>query len=221
MEQSTKLSFVAAPVRQQVVDALRQAISSGQFAPGQRLVERDLCEMFGVSRPPIREALRQLDAEGFVTTVPNRGPVVTKLDRSMIRSLYEVRAALEATAAFAFAQNATDEQIGLLSKKLDRIRDTYSRGDLAARMQAKNDFYDLLMTGSNNDVLPGMFCTINARINQVRTLSLSSPTRLPESLKEIEAIVAAITKRDAEHAFALSRSHVQEAAKTVMAQVQD
>lgn len=221
MEQSTKLSFVAAPVRQQVLDALRDAITSGQFASGQRLVERDLCEMFGVSRPPIREALRQLDAEGFVTTVPNKGPVVTKLDRSMIRSLYEVRAALEATAAAAFAQNASDEQIALLSNKLKRIRETYSRGDLAARMKAKNDFYDLLMTGSNNDVLPGMFRIINARINQVRTLSLSSPTRLPQSLKEIEAIVAAISERDAEKAFALSRRHVQEAAETVMAQVQD
>jgi DNA-binding GntR family transcriptional regulator len=221
MEQSTKLSLVAAPVRQQVIDALRHAIISGQFAPGQRLVERDLCERFGVSRPPVREALRQLDAEGLVTTVPNKGPVITKLDRNMIRSLYEIRAALEATAASSFARNASDEQIEELAQTLERIRQAYSSGDLASRMDAKNAFYDLLMVGSKNDVLPGMFRTINARINQVRTLSLSSPERLPESLKEIEAIVSAITKRDAEKAFALSRHHVQKAAETVMSQVTD
>lgn len=214
-----KVAAIAGPVRQQVVNSLREAITSGRFEPGRRLVERDLCELLGVSRPPVREALRQLDAEGLITTVANKGPVVTRLDPHTVRSLYEVRAALEATAAKAFASNASDAQVERLVAQLGTLRTSYAEGDLSDRMSVKNAFYEILMEGGGNDVLPAMFRTINARINVMRKVSLADPGRLPQSLREIERIVEAIRQRDAEQAFRLSLDHVERAAAVVMAAI--
>src|SRR5687768_16541072 len=90
---------IAAPLRRQVIGLLRNAILTFEYEPGQRLVERDLCERFDVSRTVIREALRHLEAEGLIQIVPNRGPVVSAATPAEARDLYEVREALEPMAA--------------------------------------------------------------------------------------------------------------------------
>jgi DNA-binding GntR family transcriptional regulator len=107
---TTAVRREAAPLRSQVVDLLRRAIVGAEFAPGERLTERVLCERFAVSRTVVREALRQLESEGLVTTVPQRGPVVAVLSAADAASLYEVRALLEALAGRAFAERATPRQ---------------------------------------------------------------------------------------------------------------
>src|SRR5690606_4359359 len=96
---SMRVASVAAPVRRQVAKVLREAITSGRFAPGQRLIEKDLCELLGVSRPSVREALRELESEGLIEIIPNRGPLVKRLTAADAASVYQVRAALEALAA--------------------------------------------------------------------------------------------------------------------------
>ena len=80
-----RIATVAAPVRSQVVEMLRAAITSGQFAPGQRLIEKDLCDLMGVSRPSVREALRQVESEGLIVTIANRGPTVSQLSEARYR----------------------------------------------------------------------------------------------------------------------------------------
>lgn len=213
---SERIASVAAPLRQQVVARIRAAIIAGDFKPGQRLVERDLCERFGVSRPPVREALRQLDAEGFIQTVPNRGPIVTELDAGAVRSLYEVRAVLEAQAAKLFAERASDEEMQELLQAAKEIERTYKKGTTDARLEAKNRFYDIVIGGSQNEVLSAMFRTINDRINMLRRMSMSSQERLPQSLAEIRAIVDAIVKRNAAKAFDLSILHVAAASEAAL-----
>src|ERR1044072_1826069 len=111
---SMRVARVAAPVRQQVAEVLRAAITSGRFAQGQRLVEKDLCELTGVSRASAREALRHLESEGLIETLPNRGPLVSRLSPRDAASIYQVRGALEALAAQLFAVQASDAQIGEL-----------------------------------------------------------------------------------------------------------
>ena len=97
-------------MRHQVAEVLRAAITTGRFAPGQRLVEKDLCELTGVSRASVREALRQLESEGLIQTLPNRGPLVSRLSTQDAASIYQVRGALEALAAQLFANHATDQR---------------------------------------------------------------------------------------------------------------
>ena len=109
-------------LREQVAERLRLAIATGRFPAGTRLIERELCEMMGVSRTSLREALRELQADGLITLQPNKGLSVSVISERTARSIYQVRATLEGLAARLFAQNATDKQMADLHKSVDRLR---------------------------------------------------------------------------------------------------
>jgi DNA-binding GntR family transcriptional regulator len=217
---SMRVSTVTAPVRNQVLQILRTAIISGRFQPGQRLVEKELCEMIGVSRPSIREAMRQLESEKLIEIIPHRGPSVARLSVDDVCSIYQVRGALEALAASLFAQEATDEEIADLKKAVADVREAYDSGDVGRMLECKQVFYDILIEGSRNTVIRSTLSTLNDRINNLRRLSLSSPDRTRKSIVEIETILQAITQRDARKAFAASEAHVKEAAKAALQSIE-
>jgi DNA-binding GntR family transcriptional regulator len=212
-----RIATVAAPVRSQVVEMLRAAITGGQFAPGQRLIEKDLCDLMGVSRPSVREALRQVESEGLIVTIANRGPTVSQLSERDIASIYEVRGALEALAAQLFATTANDEQVKELDGAVNQLEAAYKTEDVERIVIAKRVFYDVLLEGSGNSILPTLLRTMNARITQLRRVSLSSPKRATGSLREIRAVLRAIKQRDPDTAFKASLHHVQQASKTALA----
>jgi DNA-binding GntR family transcriptional regulator len=214
---SMRVAPVAAPVRKQVAGILRAAITSGRFAPGQRLVEKELCELTGVSRASVREALRQLETEGLIETLPNRGPSVSRLSAQDAASIYQVRGALEALAAQLFAQHATDEQVRRLEAAVRVLEQAYRAEDVDAIVEAKQRFYAVLFEGSGNSMIASILNTMNARITMLRRVSLSSPKRAPASLREIRAVLQAIRKRDPEAAYRASLYHIQQAAKVALA----
>jgi len=221
IDSSMRVAPVAAPVRSQVVETLRVAITSGRFSPGQRLVEKELCDLLGVSRPSVREALRELESEGLIQTIPNRGPLVSRLTPQDAASIYEVRGVLEALAAKLCAERATPEQIAALSASVDELERASRSGDVEQVLVAKKVFYDNLLSGSRNVVIPTVLRTMNARITQLRRVSLSSTERLPETIREIRAVVAAIANRDAEGAFQASLLHIEKAQKVATAKLTD
>ena len=212
-----RIATIAAPVRSQVVEMLRAAITSGRFAPGQRLIEKDLCDLMGVSRPSVREALRQVESEGLIVTIANRGPTVSQLSERDIASIYEVRGALEALAAQLFAATANDEQVKELDGAVNQLEAAYKTEDVERIVVAKRTFYEVLLEGSGNSMLPPLLRTMNARITQLRRVSLSSPKRATASLREIRAVLRAIKQRDPEAAFNASLHHVQQASKIALA----
>lgn len=214
---SMRVASVAAPVRRQVAKVLREAITSGRFGPGQRLVEKELCELLGVSRPSVREALRELESEGLIEIIPNRGPLVKRLTPEDAASVYQVRAALEAMAARLFVECASDEQVADLEGSVETLAAAYATQDVAQILAAKQVFYDVLITGTGNNVLRSLLRSLNDRITMLRRVTLSSPTRAAESIREIRDIMAAIRRRDADAAFAASLHHIQEAAKVALA----
>src|SRR6187399_1033212 len=128
VDNSMRISSVAAPVRQQVLASFRSAILSGRFQPGDRLIEKELCELTGASRTSVREALRQLETEGLVDMVPNKGPIVASIDPQQARSIYQVRAALESLAGSLFATNATPAQIRMLEGAVADLSAAYRGG---------------------------------------------------------------------------------------------
>lgn len=211
---------LAAPLRQQVLDGLRQAIIDGRLAPGARLTERELTEMMGVSRTVIREALRQLESEGLIAIIPNKGPVVRELTLAEARDLYSIRAVLEGFAARLFTENARDEELKRLAQALDVVAGAYGRGDAQEVLETKNRFYDVLFAGAGSETLSSMLGTLHARIWRWRALGLSHPQRSAkrskESIKGLRAILAAIRKRDAEAAEKLTREEAQHAAAEIM-----
>ena len=206
---------VAAPVRRQVVDHLRRAITDLRFPPGHRLVERELCARTGTSRASIREALRQLEAEGLVQSVPNRGTFVAGLTVADAHDIYEVRAALEPLAARTFIERAAQSQVRALREALDELR--RSQGNVTAMLQAKTRFYDTLFEGAGNGQMRAILGGLHARVTGLRNLSLSQPGRPARSLDEIERLVTAIERRDAAAAVRAAEQHVRSAQKVAMA----
>jgi DNA-binding GntR family transcriptional regulator len=206
---------VAAPVRQQVEDALRVLISEGHVAPGDRLVERDLCERLSVSRPVLREALRQLAAEGLVTTLPSRGIVVTELTPTEANEIYAVRANLEGLAAEGFAKTASNEAIGALEVCTKAVESALQDCNPSALRKAKNDFYEALVTGCGNVVLGQMLRILHNRIQLLRTVTLADPARMREAVAEIRQIFDAISARDPKRANDLSLVHIRNAARAM------
>lgn len=208
---------VAAPLREQVITALRQAILDFQLKPGQRLVERELIEQLGVSRTTIREALRELTSEGLVTVVPQRGAMVTAPNLDDAADLYEVRASLESLVVQRFVERATDEEVQRLQESVEGIADVASEtNDIREILAAKDRFYAVLIAGARSSALQQLLEGIQARVQVLRATSLSEEGRTPEVVRELRAVVAAVGERDAEKASQLCADHVRAAATTAL-----
>jgi DNA-binding GntR family transcriptional regulator len=214
---SMKISSVAAPVRQQVVASFRSAILSGRFQPGDRLIEKELCDLTAASRTSVREALRQLETEGLVEMVPNKGPIVASIDADQARSIYQVRLALESLAGSLFAVNATASQIRRLEVAVSDLAAAYADGRIEGILEKKEIFYDVLLEGSGNAIIPSLLRMMHARISLLRRVSLGHSRRLAVSIKEIRAILRAVKARDPEAAAEACRVHVQRAADAALA----
>ena len=210
----------AAPLRHQVLDFLRQSIIAGRLAPGSRLIERELIEMMDVSRTVIREALRQLETEGLVSTIANKGPVVRELSFDEAKDLYAIREVLVGLAARLFVLNAKPNQVDSLRKELDEVTRCYAAGGPAKILQAKNKFYDALVSGAGSESLSSMISILHARISRWRALGLTHPKRSPkrsrESVGALRAMLAAIKAGDAARAEMLGRKETAQAVAEVM-----
>lgn len=204
---------IAAPLRQSVVESLRDALGSGRFMPGERLTEKGLCELTGVSRTLIREALRQLESEGLITVVPHRGPVVARVSLEQAEQIYRVRAELEGLAAELFAAKASDEQRQAVKEALKKIKAASSSTDSGSRIRAKNEFYACLLEGSGNEVLAQVLGLLNSRVTLLRAASLSQKGRLQQSVVELTALVDALAARKPGAARKAAEFHVSQAAK--------
>ncbi|WP_419795261.1 GntR family transcriptional regulator [Pseudomonas palleroniana] len=198
-------------LRGHVESFLREAIMNGRFAPGERLVERELCEMLKVSRPPLREALRKLEAEKLIVIVPHRGPVVASLDIAEARELYALRGLLEGFAAHEFARLASDKDIVKLGKAVNNLHKQSSNPDRRALIEAKSKIYDVLLGCCGNRLITEVLQGLLSRINLLRATSFSRPERLHESLAEIDELLACIKKRDGEGAQRMATLHIKNA----------
>jgi DNA-binding GntR family transcriptional regulator len=217
-----QIKRVAAPLREQVLDLLRADILASEFEPGQRLVEARLCARYEVSRTVIREVLRQLESEGLVSIVPNHGPVVAELTPADAKALFEVRAALEGLAGALFAQRATAKQRKRLGDALQEVRKSVKREDLAARLAIKDDFYDALIDGADNEVIRTTLRGIHARVQMLRGLSMQAKGRGEQVLRELGEITdAAATRRDPEAARKACEQHVHSASEVALRELEN
>lgn len=212
---SVHVKRVAAPVREQVLDQLRDAIVHQRLEPGQRLIERELTEQTGVSRTTIREVLRELAAEGLVMTIPNRGTVVASVPLARAAELYEVRAVLESMAVRQFAANATEEDRAALRRALEGI-EAKAGGPSSEGLAAKKHFYDALFAGAGNQTIAEIVEGLQSRVSFLRATSMAVPGRSAETVEEVRAIVDALEAGDVERAAEASVFHVRQAARTAL-----
>lgn len=215
-DEELQIARASATLRVQVESRLRNAIATGRFKPGDRLVERELCELIGVGRTSIREAMRQLEAEGLITSYPHKGPVVSTITYNEAEQLYAVRGLLESFAGQQFAELASAEQIRELEAAVEDFANAAQSGDRGRLIAAKSVFYDRLMSGSGNVFARNMLTALHNRVTLLRVTSLTQPGRLSYSVNEIREILGAIKDRNGPKAAAACKHHVQMAAKVAL-----
>ena len=202
----------------EVLDALRTAIVTGQLRPGQWLVESVIAEQMQVSRGPLREALRRLQQEGLVTVVPNKGTRVTVLSEEDVRELHTLRALLE---GFAVRQLCREGQAGpaivQLEKTLAKMHSAADVKDMATFSQLDFAFHEAILTSTSMPRLHGLWNSLNGLL-LIWLLSVQSAVRqcLSAVLEEHDQIVEAIKARDAEAAERLLRDHIVERGEQIL-----
>jgi DNA-binding GntR family transcriptional regulator len=202
----------AAPVRTQVEHRLRHAILTGHFRPGDRLIERELCELLGVSRTSVREALRRLEGHGLVISIPQKGLVVATITLQEAEEIYQVRAAVEGLAARLFAERSSSDQMMALQEAFTAVEASLQSRAVPALVAAKDHFYAVLLSGAANRTLSVIAESLRDRIAWLRYLTLAQPGRAQQSVTEMGGIVAALLDRDLAKASTACIDHVEAAA---------
>lgn len=182
----------AVSLRSLVADRLRLAIITGRFRPGQQLRERELCELTGVSRPSLREALRQLEAEGLITTVQHRGPVVTALTSEEVGQLYDLRRVLETFAAREFARLRRPADIAALQEAIRKLNEVEAEGTPLAMLEVGTLLYRTIAAGSGNPYLAQALGALHNRIALIRFISLHRREGVRSSFAKLRALSEAI-----------------------------
>jgi len=188
---------------------LRRAILEGRLLPGQRLVETDLARMFGVGRAAVRTALARLEQEGVVERSPNRGARVRLLSEEEAVEILEARAALECLAARYAALRAGPEDVRELRALLREMAACARRGDSLRYSECNGRFHQALVRASRHATAGRLLDSLRAQMVRYQYRTVLAPGRLPRSLEEHRAIVAAVAARDPEAAEVAMRAHLQ------------
>jgi DNA-binding GntR family transcriptional regulator len=211
-----KVPRAASVLRHSVTESIRNAILVGRFRPGERLPERELCEMTGVSRTLVREALRQLESEGLIHVIPHRGPVVDRLSPEQAEGIYQVREELEGLACQLFAEHAKPAQHKALQDAFQALKRAMTHGTALERLTAKNFFYQQLLDGAGNEALTTTLRLLNSRVMLLRSTSMQATGRSKKSLAELSEVMDALAAGDGKAARRAGSLHVRNAAKVAI-----
>lgn len=203
-------------LRARVENTVRGAIFDGIYPAGQKLVERELCELTGASRSILREALVSLEASGLILRESNRGYRVALLSARQVYEIFELRASLETLAAELFAERASDLEMDELKSLLDDLEACVASGDLTRMRLVKERYYELLFSGCRNREIRRALENIIDRVHYLRGRLMSDPERRRESLEEMRRLTAALLARDRLEARAASIAHLTAARDTVL-----
>ena len=204
------------PLREVVCESLREAIRSGVLQPGERIMEIQLAEELGVSRTPVREAIRKLEIEGYVVMMPRRGTYVASMSIRDINEIFEIRTALESLSNGLAADHITDDELEHLQRLLVIIGGYIKEGNIEKIVETDIEFHDLLYHAARNERLVGIISNLRDQLTRFRTLSMSYPGRLEETLEEHRLIVDAIASGDRKAASRAAERHMENSEKTLL-----
>lgn len=202
-----------------VAAQLRDLITEGVLAPGDRLNERVLCEQLQVSRTPLREACKVLAAEGLIRLLPHRGAVVTQLSVEAVAHTFELMGALEAANGELAASRATVEDIRTVSRLTREMKSAHARQDLPAYYRLNQAIHERIASAAGNPVLAETYRTTNARLQAFRFRSNLDRAKWKLAMKEHEVIAQALAARDAGRLGSLLREHLAHKRDIVLAQL--
>ncbi len=207
----------AISLRSRIIHALRRAIETGVLAPGARLVERELCEQLKVSRTSLREALGELQAEGILTYSATRRLSVNVISQTEAENAYRIRGTLEALVVEQFIEKACDADLAALTQEGKRLKSAYRSGDVDQMLVAKRSFYDRICSGAQNAIALDIISRLVLRTSGLRRRSLMRKERQQQSIKEVDTLIDAISRRDVEAARMAALRNVENSAKSAFA----
>ncbi|NLM09360.1 MAG: GntR family transcriptional regulator [Clostridiaceae bacterium] len=204
------------PLRDVIFNTLRDAIVSGELKPGERLMEVALAERMGVSRTPVREAVRRLEMEGLVIMTPRKGTHVAELSVKDIMDVLEVRAALDKLATSLAAKRARPENI----RQLENIHKQYitclQKENIPGAIRKDVEFHEVIYNAAGNNKLTNVAGNLREQIYRFRVLYMKDFTNAEEVLKEHQAILQAMQEGNAELAGKLAEEHIVHQQETII-----
>ena len=205
----------------EVVARLRELVLEGELAPGTRIPEKTLCERFGVSRTPLREALKVLAAEGLLKLLPNRGAEVTRITPGEVEEMFAVMAALESAAGEAACRRIQDAEIAEIRALHARMLAYHRAGDRPAYFELNQQIHRRIVEIAGNSVLAGVYGALAARIRRARYFANLSPERWDEAVHEHQAILEALAARDGARLARLLSDHLRNKGAAVQSALRD
>lgn len=191
-----------------VFHRIREDILSGKYLQNEELREKAIADELGVSRTPVREALRQLELEGLVTIIPNKGASVVGISSKDIQDIYEIRSLLEGLCAKWASANITAEQLDELDENIFLSEFHLQKQHFEQVLELDNKFHDILYTASNSKMLNHVLSDFHHYVERVRKVTLGKSERAEKSIEEHKKIVEALRNRDACKAEKLANEHI-------------
>ena len=204
------------PLRDVVFNTLRQAILKGELEPGERLMEIQLAERLGVSRTPIREAIRKLELEGLVLMIPRRGAEVAKISEKNLRDVLEVRRSLEELAIDLACQRIQEEELETLREAQKEFAAAVAAGDAMEIAQTDEKFHEIIYSGTGNQKLMQILSNLREQMYRYRLEYIKDANKRQILLVEHEQILKALSLRHVQEARLAVREHIDNQEITVL-----
>ena len=208
-------------LHEELVERLRDILIEGDFNPGDKVPEKALCEQLGVSRTPMREALKVIAADGLITLIPNRGAVFRSITIEEINALFPVIGALEALAGELACEHLTDQDIAALKKLHEKMHSAYNKKNLSAYFKLNQQIHEKIMAAADNPVLSDQYKMLSNRLRRARYQANMSDQRWSEAIAEHDNMMLAIENRDGATLAQILRSHLQSKHRSIVAQLQN
>jgi len=208
------------PLHQRIYETLRAEVISGQRKPGELLSEAELARSWGVSRSPIREALRQLEQHNLVRWAPRRGATVARLTVAGLRDIYEIREALESLSAGLAAERGSAADLTKMRDLAADVKKSQDEGDYMRAIMLDDEFHRLMASTTRNRMLESQSGHVLDRVIMARLVVREEPSRTEEIVREHQAILDALGQRDAEKAAEEAALHVKKARVRLMDMLQ-
>ena len=203
------------PLRDVVFNTLRKAILRGELKPGERLMEIQLANKLGVSRTPIREAIRKLELEGLVQMIPRKGAEVAQITEKNMQDVLEVRKALEELSVQLACERITPEQVEEMKMAAEDFRKVLKSGDVTKIAEADVKFHDIIFAATNNQRLITLLNNLREQMYRFRVEYLKQKECYPQLLEEHDKLIALISGGEVEEACELMGCHIDNQASTV------
>ncbi len=202
-------------LHQELAERVRELIITGELAPGKKVPERQLCEMFGVSRTPLREALKVLAADQFVVLQPNRGAWVNEITLEALDEVFPVMGALEALAGELACEKITDEEIDAICELHEVMLGHYKARRMPEYFEVNQEIHEAILAAARNQTLNLQYRSLAAQVRRARYLANMTDARWKQAIDEHEAIISCLKTRDGKRLADVLRTHLRHKLETV------